>query len=81
MCMCWNFDENGKVTGMCDTEELSRRIHDPNYMPELKVLRRKLAEERAKRERDHFAALPGSRKEELREEWEKFILRRKTVAR
>ena len=75
--MCWNFDENGKITGMCDTEELSHRIHDSNYMPELKALHRRMI----KREANRFDALPESRKEELREEWEKFILRRKTVAR
>ena len=37
MCLCWDKDENGKVIGICSTEELKRKIHDPDYMPELKA--------------------------------------------
>jgi type III secretory pathway component EscU len=44
--MCWEKDENGKVIGMCSTEELKRRIHDPNYMPELKEPRREMTSNR-----------------------------------
>lgn len=65
MCMCWDFDENGKVVGLCSQEELKRRIHDPNYMPELKASRRKMIEDR---HREVLRRLTPERRLEIAEE-------------
>lgn len=77
MTLCWNKDENGKVIGMCGTEELKRRIHDPNYMPEHKALMKKLDDERSVKKWAKFAAIPPERKEEIRQEWVKHLERQK----
>lgn len=76
MCLCWNRDENGKITSICiDSEEISRRIHDPNYMPELKALRRKIVEEwdlpRHQREK---TVLTPNKESELREVYKRVFL-------
>jgi hypothetical protein len=44
MCLCWDYDNKGNVIGMVGPEELARRIHDPNYMPELKARKRTMIE-------------------------------------
>ncbi len=73
MCLCWDFDKNGKVTGMCSMEELARRIHDPNFRPELKAAKRKMFDERKRKDAEHFASLSEERKEELRKDWMRTI--------
>ena len=69
MCLCWDYDEKGKVTGLCSMEELARRIHDPNFRPELKAAKRNMFNERKRKEAEHFASLSVERKEEIRREW------------
>lgn len=75
MCLCWNFNEKGNVTGMCSVTELARRIHDPDFRPELKAAKNSLHEEREARKKAHFDSLSESRKEELRQDWLKTIKR------
>ena len=66
-------DEKGNVIGLCSTEELRRRINDPNYMPEIKAMRRKLAQEDAMRKTKMVQSWSESKKEELRQEWLRHI--------
>jgi hypothetical protein len=73
MTLCWNFDEDGKVIGMCGGKELARRINDPNYMPEFKAMRKKFIEEENQKKQDAFHALPPERKEELRQDIKRFL--------
>jgi hypothetical protein len=75
MCLCWDFDEKGNVTGLCSTEELARRIHDPNFRPELKDAKNKGFDEMKRKQEEHFKSLSEERKEELRQSWVKTIKR------
>ena len=75
MCLCWDFDEKGNVTGLCSMEELARRIHDPNFRPELKAAKRKAFDEIKRKEEEHFKSLSEERKEELRQDWVRTIKR------
>jgi len=72
MCLCWDFHKDGTV-GMCSMEELRRRIHDPNFQPELKEARRKMIEQKYKERADHFSSLSEERKEKIRQEWKRII--------
>jgi len=67
MCLCWNYNENGEITGICSIEEISHRIHDPNYMPELKKLRRNFIKKKDK------VVFTDDKKEKLRQDWLKTI--------
>ena len=70
MCLCWNTDGNGKVTGMCDTEELARRIHDPNYKPELK---KNISEVRRKMIQKNHPPLSEEAKSRAKRAWMEFF--------
>ncbi len=69
MCLCWDFDKNGTVTGICSMEELARRIHDPNFRPEIKAAKREAYDRHERKRSEHLASLSDERKEEIRKEW------------
>lgn len=70
MCLCWNTDENGNVTGMCGTEELARRMHDPNYKPELK---KQMSELRRSFPRKIHQPLSEEAKSRAKQNWMEFL--------
>ena len=72
MTYCWDI-KDGKVVGMVGIEEIKRRIHDPNYMPEYKALQEKLCAERAARKREEFKSKTPDEIESIRQEWIRHI--------